>query len=181
MYEIKTFGFGGRKKRLVSDTRLTRDDFEKIVAAMGGQSPIRARKLGYLAAYRIDRQCDVATEWQGESTVNVAEPGDWIVVRLNKSGTAPDTDDNGKINIYVVKHDAFVRLNRRAPILEIRHPMIDANRAVPVFQGRATVEAILFSRGLDILAPWNSAAGLQRSCIPAPKWRRGLWQRPAII
>lgn len=155
MYEIKSSGFAERTKRLVSDTKLTPEEFREIAAVIGGGPPIRARKLGHLAAYRADDQHRVPTQWQDEDTVNIAEPGDWIVIRLNKEGTAPDTDDNGKINTYVVKDDAFMRSNRRVGELEIRHPMIYPDRALPVFQGTATVDALYFSGGVDIIAPWG--------------------------
>lgn len=155
MYEILNTGKYRRRPRLVSTVPITPEMFDEICQAQNREQSFKARKRGYGAAYRSTVRQEVTTRWEGELTTNVAEPGDWIVTRL-ASPTRLARDPDGNINRYVVTSANFQRLNERAKVLEILDPEIDPGRAVPVFQGKQTVDALYFAGGLDIVPPWGN-------------------------
>lgn len=87
----------------------------------------------------------LVTEWKGEWTQNTAEPGDWIVTSLNPDRSVM-RDSAGKENSYVIAAHRFDTLYERAP---------GECEFGAMFGAKSVVEALRFSGGLDIAAPWG--------------------------
>jgi hypothetical protein len=140
--------------RLISDTKLTPDDFRKIAQDLGMQ-PFTARKSGLITARTAEHDETVETRWNGKETVNTARPGDRIVTNLDAHGV-PLVDRDGNHNVYVVKADKFVTLyelgNTTSPLGQ-------------TYRARGTVEAIAFPGGFDILAPWGERQLADNGCL----------------
>ena len=68
--------------RLEADAVLTPSDFQSIAKQLG-PPPLRARKIGYVAARAQPRSEVVETRWNGKETSNTARAGDFIVTNLS--------------------------------------------------------------------------------------------------
>jgi hypothetical protein len=143
MYTLEKVG-GQKADRLRSSTILTEREFRQIAKAIGA-TPIKARKIGFVAGHKADRSERVDTFWNGKETTNTAESGDWIVINVSPSGQ-PLRDKSGKLNRYVIKSEVFPNLYE---------PAVGVNELGPIFRSKSVVEAIYLPGGFDILAPWE--------------------------
>lgn len=132
------------KGRLESDERLQREHFRAIAAQLR-QSPIRARKTGYVAARQARQRETVETRWNGKETTNTAEPGDWIVTNLSPK-QEPLRDRDGSLNTYVIAAGKF---------LELYEPTEGRNQHGAIYRAKGVVEVLHLPGGFDIIAPWG--------------------------
>lgn len=130
--------------RVVSEAVITPSDFQKLASQLGDQ-PMRASKVGFVAARRAQVAERITTLWNGTETENVAQPGDWIVANLSAS-REPLRDRSGNLNIYVISADRFPGLYEQAGELT---PL------GRVYTAKSTVLALRFSGGFDIMTPWG--------------------------
>jgi hypothetical protein len=152
MFTIERTGFFCRRNRVVAPARLTDKEFREVASNLR-RPVVKARKVGFVAARKVEQREGVVTRWDGHETSNTAEPGDWVVTNLS-----PDRkvlrDKNGNTNTYVIRADKF-------PILY--DPFTGSNEFGALFKAKGQVEAIYLSGGFDIAAPWGqrqtSAAG----------------------
>lgn len=131
-------------KRFVADEKSTPADFKRLAERLGLQ-PLRARKVGLVAARRADQSERVETLWNGKETTNAAAPGDWIVTNLASDGK-PLKDASGHLNIYVISAARFDDLYE------------PAGKTMPlgkIYRAKGIVRVIPLPGGFDILAPWG--------------------------
>lgn len=138
---------GSAGERLVAQETLGPDDFDAI-AKDAGRRPVRARKVGLVAARVAIAQEEVATEWNGEVTRNVAAPDDVIVTNYRADRT-PLLDAQGRRNHYVMRKATFEQKYERVAGAMADGQPLYANK------GEIVVEAIEFPGGLDVLAGWG--------------------------
>jgi hypothetical protein len=144
MFRIETTGLWRKRKRLVAPTRLAPPEFEEVAAEIGSK-PLKARKVGYVAARRATDVETVETRWNGKESTNAARPGDWIATNLS-SDCEILRDASGNPNCYVIKADTFPSL----------YDAVDGeNEFGRFFKAKNLVKAVYLSGGFDILAPWG--------------------------
>lgn len=134
----------GGKARLEADAILTPADFTRIAAELG-QTPIRARKIGYVAARRAASSERVETYADGKETTNTAQPGDFIVTNLSP-GREPLRDRDGHMNVYVITAERFAALYEHTS---------EKSAHGPIYRAKGVVSALALPGGFDILAPWG--------------------------
>ena len=134
----------GGNARLEADAILTPADFARIAEELG-QTPVRARKVGYVAARKATASERVETRWNGKETTNTARPGDYIVTNLSPQ-RQPLRDDDGYINDYVIAADRFPTLYE---------PTSDTSEQGAIYRAKGVVSALPLPGGFDILAPWG--------------------------
>ena len=135
-------------QRFAADRKLTSADFAQVAKDLG-VTPVRARKIGFVAAHRATATERVDTHWNGKETSNTAQPGDWIVTNLSPQQT-PLTDRDGNFNTYVIQ------ANRFADLYESTGAPSSAPGALgPVYRAIAVVHALRLPGGFDIVAPWG--------------------------
>ena len=143
-FTIEARGWLRPKRRLISRRRLTADDFRAIAVKLG-TAPMKAQKIGFVAARQASSDEEVKTQWNGSESRDTAAPGDWIVTNLS-----PDMqvlrDNAGHANIYVVRAEKFPSLYERQ--------RDDAELGV-IYRPKGEVEALYFAAGFEILAPWG--------------------------
>jgi hypothetical protein len=132
------------KERIKADTLLTPADFAHVAAELG-QRPMRARKIGYVAARRATVREVIETYADGKETSNTAQPGDFIVTNLAPD-RSPLIDRDGRTNVYVVAAEKF-------PVLY--EPTAETSAHGAVCRAKGLVSALALPGGLDILAPWG--------------------------
>ena len=130
--------------RLEADAKLTPADFADAAKQLG-TAPLRARKVGYVAARKATRKEVVETRWNGKETTNTAEPGDYIVTNLSPL-RRPLHDSDGHLNIYVISADKFATLYE---------PTAETSEEGDVYRAKGVVSALPLPGGFDILAPWG--------------------------
>src|SRR5262245_11610988 len=101
MFKITHTGPGPDDTRLQADAVLTPADFDRI-AKEAGRRPVRARKIGFIAARQASEPEAVETRWNGRETTNRARKGDWIVTNLSPQ-QEPLRDRDGCVNTYVIR------------------------------------------------------------------------------
>ena len=141
MFRIDRTARGGR---LEADAVLTPSDFQSIAKELR-QPPLRARKIGYVAARRAEKDEVVETRSNGKETTNTAHPGDWIVTNLSPK-LRPLRDDDDHMNVYVIAADRFA---------ELYEPVESKSELGAVYRAKGIVSAIALPGGLDIAAPWG--------------------------
>jgi len=139
-----TFKIAGKPPRLDTDSKLTPVDFAAIGRELGIK-PIRARKVGYVAAQRADKPEIVETRWNGRETSNTARVGDWIVTNLSPQRRAL-RDEDGLLNVYVIAAARFARLYE---------PTGESCEYGAIYRARGVVSALPLPGGFDIMAPWG--------------------------
>ena len=144
MFKLERKGFFRSAFRLTSEDLLTPDDFHNIATRLG-RKPIKARKIGRVAAHKAELQTRVETHWNGKESENIAEPGDWIVTSLTPDG-AVLRDNDGQVNTYVIKPDKFS---------ELYEPITGTTEFGTSFRAKGIVEALLLSGGFELKAPWG--------------------------
>jgi len=144
MFTIERRGFFCRRNRLVAPAALTSEDFREVANNLG-RPVVRARKIGFVAARKAERQEAVVTNWNGQETSNTAEPGDWIVTSLSADRKVL-RDSGGNANTYVIKADRFSTLY---------DPFSGSNEFGQLFKAKGVVDAVYLSGGFDIAAPWG--------------------------
>lgn len=132
------------KARLESDGRLRPEDFHAIAARLH-QNPVRARKIGYVAARQAQRAETVETRWNGKETSNTAQPGDWIVTSLSPMREILH-DSDGSVNTYVIPADGFAILYE---------PTESRSEHGAIYRAKGIVMALSLAGGFDIVAPWS--------------------------
>jgi len=133
-----------RGDRLEADAVLKPSDFQGIADTLGSV-PLRARKIGYVAARQAQESEVVETHWNGRETTNTARAGDFIVTNLSPQ-RQPLHDDHGQINVYVITADRFPNLYVAAD---------GTSDLGTVYRAKGVVSAIPLPGGLDIAAPWG--------------------------
>lgn len=134
----------GGVARLEADDKLTPVDFAHIAKELG-REPLRARKIGYVAARKADRRERVETRWNGRETTNTAKPGDYIVTNLTPQ-RQPLHDAAGELNVYVISAARFPQLYEATG---------EDGALGPVYRAKSIVSALPLPGGFDILAPWG--------------------------
>jgi hypothetical protein len=147
MFEIVHTGPDEADARLVAHTVLTPAEFCEIARQAGPGRHVRARKIGFVAARQAAKRQDVETRWNGAETRNTAEPGDWIVTNLTPERELL-RDAEGQLNRWVIAQKSFGGLYVPAGGR-------GKGRLGAVYRATSLVEAIFFSGGFDILAPWG--------------------------
>ena len=127
--------------RLVADTVLTPEQFEEVAKALGTQ-PIRARKIGYVAACKATRDEVVETRSNGKETTNTAHAGDFIVTNLSPQRT-PLRDRDGHMNVYVIEAARFPA---------IYEPAGGESAQGAIYRAKGIVSAIRLPGGFDNVA-----------------------------
>ena len=131
-------------QRFAADRKLTAADFAQVAKDLG-VTPVRARKIGFVAAHRATATERVDTHWNGKETSNTAQPGDWIVTNLSPQQT-PLTDSAGNLNTYVIQANRFTDLYELTGV---------AVTLGPVYRAIAVVHALRLPGGFEIVAPWG--------------------------
>jgi hypothetical protein len=130
--------------RIVADAKLTPADFADIARKLG-EAPMRARKIGYVAARKAAKSEAVETRWNGEEKTNTARPGDFIVANLLPQ-QQPLRDSEGHLNIYVIAAEKFASLYE---------PTTEKGDLGDIYRAKGVVSALVFPGGFDIVAPWG--------------------------
>ena len=130
--------------RLLAPSKLTRVDFFAVADRIGRQ-PIKARKIGLVAARSAQAVETIETRWIGKETSNTAQPGDWIVTSLSLDGEVM-RDASGNENTYVIKAEIFPNLYESTA---------GENVFGRFFRAKNMVDALFLSGGFEILAPWG--------------------------
>jgi hypothetical protein len=143
MYKISGKGAGGAA-RLQADAKLTPADFADIAKELG-QAPVRARKIGYVAARRAENSEVIETRWNGKETTNTARAGDWIVTNLSLQ-RVPLRDREGHANSYVIVPEKFAGLYEPTP---------EKSALGDVYRAKGVVLALPLPGAFDIVAPWG--------------------------
>jgi hypothetical protein len=134
-----------RGDRLEADAVLTPADFASIARKLG-RPPLRARKIGYVAARCAAKSEVVETHWNGTETTNTARAGDFIVTNLSPS-RQPLRDADGHMNVYVIVAERFGSLYE---------PAGDKSELGAIYRAKGIVSAIPLPGGFSIAAPWGS-------------------------
>jgi hypothetical protein len=134
----------GGKAQLKSDAVLTPDDFARIAEELG-ETPVRARKIGYVAARKATKRERVETRWNGKETVNTAQPGDFIVTNLSPQ-REPLRDRERRMNVYVIAAGKFP---------DLYEPTSERSKEGAVYRAKGIVSALPLPGGFDLLAPWG--------------------------
>lgn len=133
-----------------TERALTKEDFDQLAKALG-VVPGYARKLGDkpLAAMQIvDHATSVRTINTRDGSVqsvNVANPGDAILTRLNKDGT-PKYGATGQLDQWVVDADKLDRLHNK---------LGQQSEFGDVVGGNNEVLFIDLPQGGELIAPWG--------------------------
>jgi hypothetical protein len=136
----------GPNKRLESGIKLTPEHFQAIARELG-VAPIRARKIGYVAARRAEGREVVETRWNGTETKNTARKGDWVVTNLSPR-REPLRNREGHENRYVIAAKRFPELYAPAEGGE-------KSAKGEVYRAKGVVSALRLEGGFDIVAPWG--------------------------
>jgi hypothetical protein len=134
-----------RGDRLKANAVLKPADFESIARKIG-RPPLRARKIGYVAARKAARSEVVETRWSGKETTSTARAGDFVVTNLSPQ-RQPLRDDEGHMNVYVIVADRFPNLYE---------PAAETSDLGAIYRAKGVVSALQFTGGFDIAAPWGS-------------------------
>jgi hypothetical protein len=134
----------GGKARLRADAVLTAGDFARIAEELG-QTSVRARKIGYVAACKATSDETVETRSNGKETTNIARPGDFIVTNLSPQ-RQPLVDREGHMNVYVIAAERFAGLYESTS---------ETSEHGAIYRAKGVVFALPLPGGLDILAPWG--------------------------
>jgi hypothetical protein len=144
MFTIVRDGKRGGEARLESDSVLTPADFQRIANELG-TPPIRARKIGYVAARKADENEVVETHSNGKETTNTAREGDFVVTNLSPR-REPLRDLDGELNVYVIQ---------AARLADLYEPDSGKSPHGAIYRAKGVVSAIPFPGGFAIAAPWG--------------------------
>ena len=144
MFKLVRRGLFRSTFRLTAQQSLTSEDFRAIGRRLG-KAPMKARKIGRVAARRVEARQAVETRWNGKESQNVAEPGDWLVTSLAQDGSVL-RDNDGHVNTYVIKAEKFS---------ELYEPTTEAHEFGTVYRAKGIVEALFLSAGFELMAPWG--------------------------
>jgi len=138
-----TFKIVGKPARLETCCKLTPADFGAIAKELGIE-PVRARKIGFVAALPADKPEVVETRWNGRETSNTARVGDWIVTNLSPRRRA--LRDEGLLNVYVITAARFASLYE---------PTGASCEHGAIYRAKGEVSALPLPGGFDIMGPWG--------------------------
>ncbi len=134
----------GKRQRLIASKAMTPDDFDELALMLG--IPItQARKIGFVAARRAQKQQLIETLWNGKESQITAQAGDWIVTNLTPDLTIL-RDGDGNANIYAIRADKF-------PSLYTRHE--GDNEFGDIYRAISQVDCLDLPGGFEIMAPWG--------------------------
>lgn len=146
MIRLERTGFAfWRKTRLIADERIDVAGFDEVARRLG-TTPRRARKSGLVCAREAIATEPVETRWNGQETVNTAQPGDFVVTLLTSVGDVI-RDGDGNANTYVVARERFGQLYEPSPHAAVLGEAVYAPKGV--------VDALELPGGFDIVAPWG--------------------------
>lgn len=140
--------------RLEADTALTPRDFQNIAAELGIR-PLRARKIGYVAARAASGNEALETRWNGQKSATAVRTGDFIVTNLTPQ-RAPLRDNDGNLNVYVIGAQRFA---------DIYESTGESTAHGAVYRSTSIVSAIPLSGGFDIVAPWGERQVITDGCL----------------
>lgn len=130
------------RPRLLTMEVLTSGDFNEVAKVLG-IAPVKARKIGFIAARRTLEPVTIETRWNGKESIAAAAPGDWIAVNMT-----PDRklmrDGDGELNVYVIRADRFP---------DLYAPDDGSTAHGDIYRAVSEVEAIHFPGGFEIMAP----------------------------
>ena len=129
--------------RVISSDRLTYDDFDQIATSLDGK--LRARKVGFVAAVKADKEQRIETRFNGTESTNTAHPGDWIVTNMDRNRGLL-VDQQGNVDTYVITATKFPTLYERDT---------GANVHGDIYRPKSVVDAVRLPGGFDIVAPWG--------------------------
>jgi hypothetical protein len=144
MFTIVHAGPGRDDVRIVSDARLTPEEFMRIARDLI-RPIVHARKVGFVAARPAQAERIVETRWNGTETTNTARKYDWIVTNLSPEQQAL-RDREGHTNTYVIRAERFP---------DLYEPTGVQNELGAVYRAKGVVHAIRLPGGFDIVAPWG--------------------------
>ncbi len=131
-------------QRVIASKAMSASDFDELALMLG--TPIaQARKIGFVAARRADKEQLVETLWNGKESQITAQTGDWIVTNLTPDLTIM-RDEGGNANIYAIRADKF-------PALYTRHE--GTNSFGDIYRAISQVECLYLPGGFEIIAPWG--------------------------
>ncbi len=144
-YQIVHDGLSPGHARLISHEKLSPQDFADIAAALG-VAPIRARKIGFVAARKAKVRTEIETRWNGKESSITAEPGDWIVYQYDAGART-----------HARRRRTFERLRHLAQIsfrsLYTRDK--GTTNEGSIYRAVSKVEALFFPGGFEIMPPWG--------------------------
>jgi hypothetical protein len=144
VYTLERRGLLHRRVHLKSSQRLSADDFRALCQLLR-KRPLRARKIGYVAARTAETRQRLETHWNGKESEITAEIGDYIVTTLSPAAEIM-RDGDGRVNTYAIKPQRF---------LELYEPTEAETEFGRVYRATGAVEALFLSGGFDIEAPWG--------------------------
>jgi hypothetical protein len=144
MFTLQHAGLLHRKPRLVAPAGLDTSDFHKIAETLH-VTPIKARKVGLIAAKQLSDPRRIETRWNGKESEIDAEPGDWMVTSLSPEGVVL-RDADGHTNTYAIKPEKFA---------EVYDLSTETTEFGAIFRPKGVVEAVHLSGGFEIMAPWG--------------------------
>jgi hypothetical protein len=130
--------------RLIAAEKLGPQDFTDIAETLGVK-PMRARKIGFVAARKAKTRTEIETRWNGKESTIVAEPGDWIISNMSPKRELM-RDGEGHLNVYAIRMDKFPTLYKRDK---------GTTDEGDVYRAISEVDALCFPGGFEILAPWG--------------------------
>ena len=136
--------------RLVSTRLLTKQDFGAIAKHLGVK-PVRARKIGFVAARKAEVEESVTTLYNGKESQKTAQLGDWIVTNLKPDGNFV-RDKDGNVNTYVISADSFPKLYK---LKEAEKEGQASYGYGAVYEAISEVDAIRFAGGLELIASFG--------------------------
>ena len=145
MFKIIRSGPWGTDARVESDFVLSPADFQRIADELGSP-PIRARKIGYVAARKAAEIEVIETHSNGKETTNTARVGDFIATNLSPERRAL-RDDDGRLNVYVIAATKFA---------DLYEPTGESSEHGAIYRATGTVSALPLPGGFDIMAHWGT-------------------------
>jgi hypothetical protein len=133
-----------RKPHLIARRQLTPADF-RAVAVKLGTTPLKARRIGLVAARQATASEKVETRWNGKESQDVAAPGDSVVTNLSPTGQVM-RDKSGSTNVYVIRADKFASLYDRHE---------GETEVGAIYKAKGDVQALFLAAGFELIAPWG--------------------------
>ena len=87
----------------------------------------------------------IETRWNGKESTITAEPGDWIVTNMTPKRELM-RDNDGHLNVYAIRAEKFSSLYARD---------MGTTAEGDMYRPVSTVDALYFSGGFEIIAPWG--------------------------
>lgn len=143
-----------RTPRLTAADQLLSEHFDRICAYLRdyGIGPIRARRVGFVAARQAKVTETIDTISNGLESQITAKPGDWVVTNMDRS-KAIIRDRDGAKNIYVIDAKSFAdryESTQDAPLEEGQ-----------IHSAKSVVDALWIAGGFTIVPPWGGTQQIE--------------------